>query len=121
MSYTIRHQSRIRSPHPVWFRWVAAMCVSLAALVGSAQAVHVHGQWLPRTTHAATQPAALSDGTGEEHCPLCVALHSALPVTLQLSPEPVQAVADLVLLPQGHEPSAVPHFALFCRPPPFLT
>lgn len=118
MSHASRYKPRTRSPHPVWFRWVAALCVSLAAFVGSAQAVHVHGQWLPRGAHAATQPAVLSDGTGEEHCPLCVALHSALPVTLQLSPEPVLAVADLVLLPASHEPSAIPHFALFCRPPP---
>ncbi len=106
--------------HPLWRRWVAAVCLLLAGVVGTAQAVHTHGKLVPRTKVELHLPAA--DGQtlgGEEHCPLCVALHtSAMPEAQAptyallsgfVAPVPEQVVARAETLW---------HFARFSRPPP---
>lgn len=96
---------------------VAALCVVLAAAIGTAQAVHIHGEWLPKKSAHASLPAA-SPTQGEEHCPLCVGMHSAMPATLQVVPAPVVETAlrlagDVLVAQQRLE-----HFATFSRPPP---
>jgi hypothetical protein len=99
-------------------RAVALLCVLLAAVVGTAQAAHIHGEWLPSNTAHFSLASDGSQGQGEEHCPLCAAMHSALPASMQAVPEPACEVA------QGFAAfvSAAPHkfwiFAMFSRPPP---
>ena len=98
---------------------MALLCLLLVAFSGSAQAVHVHGQWLP---HQQTQVGVAVDASqspSEAACPLCVAMHSALPVAAAVPaavlvagmPMRVAAAADRV-------PDEAWHFARFSRPPP---
>jgi len=100
-------------------RWLAAACLVLAAVVGTAQAVHIHGDWLPKADHTLHAPAASSQALGgDERCPLCVAMHSVLPASS------VQYTALEVLEPaavaEGFERTGESswHFARFSRPPP---
>jgi len=113
-------RGRIASAHPQWLRVVAVLCVALMAAIGTAQAVHIHGEWLPQNALHATVPADASQGQGEEHCPLCVAMHSALPVTMVVAPAPlleaVQALCTRVLI----APQKLWSFAMFSRPPPVV-
>ena len=101
---------------------MAFACLLLVAGASSVQAVHLHGQWLP---HQAAQVEAAADGSqlpgGEDRCPLCVAMHSALPVRAHV--EPTRLVVMECRLAQGvdHAPAAAWHFAMFSRPPPVVT
>lgn len=97
---------------------VAVFCVVLAASIGTAQAVHIHGDWLPKKTTHASLPAASTQAQGEEHCPLCVGMHSSVPATLQLVSAPaieteLRLAGDVLAAQQRLE-----HFAMFSRPPP---
>jgi hypothetical protein len=94
------------------------LCVLLMGAIGTAQAVHIHGDWLPQNALHATVPADASQGQGEEHCPLCVAMHSTLPATIVVVPAPLleaaQPLSTRVLL----APQKLWSFAMFSRPPP---
>lgn len=102
-------------------RWVAAVCLLLAGVVGTAQAAHIHGQLLLNQKFELHQPAA-DAGTlgGEEHCPLCVAMHSAMPVaqlaTYAASAHFVAKVPEQAVV----RPDTLWHYARFGRPPPAL-
>jgi len=104
--------------HPQWLRFVAMLCVALMGAIGTAQAVHIHGDWLPQNALHATVPADASQGQGEEHCPLCVAMHSAMPVTLTVVPLPLQTVRQLFSARVVIAPQKLWSFAMFSRPPP---
>ena len=73
-------RGRIFPAHPQWIRTVAMLCMLLMGAIGTVQAVHIHGDWLPLNAAHVSLPADGSQGQGEEHCPLCVAMHSTLPV-----------------------------------------
>jgi len=114
-----RLQNRAVDAQPTWLRRIAVLCLLLVAFSGSAQAVHVHGQWLP---HQQTQVDIAVDSSqtpGEASCPLCMAMHSALPVAAAVpatelvagKPMRITAAADRV-------PDEAWHFARFSRPPP---
>jgi hypothetical protein len=95
------------------------LCVLVVGGISTVEAVHVHGEWLPKNTAVVTSPAIASQGQGEEHCPLCVAMHSTLPATLQVVPEPVQESATLFTTSALIASRRRWSFAMFSRPPPF--
>lgn len=104
---------------PTWLRTVAVLCLFLVAFSASAQAVHVHGQLLP---HQQAQYDAAIDSSqvpAEAGCLLCVAMHSALPVTAAV---PAATLVADKLLPVAAAADRVPdeawHYARFSRPPP---
>ena len=107
------------SAHPLWLRAVAFACLLLVAAASSAQAAHIHGKLLPNQS---AQVDAAADASqlpgGEANCPLCVAMHSALPTVVSL--QPVQMVLveckPATVVEQRHD--AQWHFAMFSRPPP---
>jgi hypothetical protein len=108
--------------HPLWLRVLAFACLLLVAGASSVQAVHVHGQWLPQR---ATQAVPAADGSelpgGEDRCPLCVAMHSALPVTAHVAPARLVLVECKLVQVVDRTPEATWHFAMFSRPPPVET
>jgi len=79
----------------------------------------MHGQWLPHQQSQVSIAVDASQLPGEAACPICVAMHSALPVAATVSatelvankPMRVAAAADRV-------PDEAWHFARFSRPPP---
>jgi hypothetical protein len=94
------------------------VCVLLVSVAAIAQAAHIHGQLLP---NHATQVGAHIDGNegvSEDACPLCVAMHSALPTAgfAALPPDPAQEST----LPSAcsRKPQSPWTFAAFSRPPP---
>ena len=105
--------------YPLWLRALAFACLLVVVGASSVQAVHIHGQWLPKN---AIQAGAAADGWqlpgGEDHCPLCVAMHSALPVQLHVEPVRLMLVDCKAVQDVDREPESVWHFAMFSRPPP---
>lgn len=67
----------------VWLRLIAALCILMVTFMSAAQACHTHAEAssLKQNSHQ-NQPAP------EDHCLVCVAMHSALPAALHISPAP---------------------------------
>jgi hypothetical protein len=125
----MRHHfgTRLSSGHPSYLDgrrsspWVALLCLLFVALASTAQAVHVHGVGLPGRTPELTKQHAGTVAPDESVCPLCVAMHSALPVAgghAALPPRLLTAENTPGHLAFAQEPE---HFAGFSRPPPALS
>ena len=99
-------------------RLVAVLCLWLAAGVATAQAAHIHGDWLPNKAVHASLPEAAGQGQGEEHCPLCVAMHTAMPTSLHAVPEPLSEFSQRAAAQALVAAQRLRSFALFSRPPP---
>ena len=90
----------------------------LVGVAGIAQAAHIHGDWLPNSAAQVSAHTTLSGGVAEDACPLCVAMHSALPVA------GFAALIVALILEAGtfaflsREPRSPWYFAAFSRPPP---
>jgi len=108
--------------HPLWLRVLATACLLLVGFVSSVEVVHIHGDLLP---HHAAQVGSMADGSqlpgGEEHCPLCVAMHSTLPVSAKIAPVRLVLVACKLVSVVDRLPSSQWHFARFSRPPPVFS
>lgn len=116
-----RLQSRAVDTQPTWLRTVAMLCLLLVAFAGTAQAVHVHGQWLPHQQIQADVAVQASQAPSEAACPLCMAMHSALPVVAAVpSTEILAEKAIRVAAVADHVPDEAWHFARFSRPPPAM-
>jgi hypothetical protein len=106
--------------HPVWMRALAMFCLLLVGAASVAQAAHIHGKWMPERASKVGVPADASQlQGGEERCSLCVAMHSALPVTEVVEPVRLELVDCLLSTTEEHAAeSRWWHFAMFSRPPP---
>jgi hypothetical protein len=101
---------------------MAFACLLLVVGASSAQAAHIHGKLLPNQSAQVDTAADASQVPGSEaSCPLCVAMHSALPTVVSLQPVPMVLVECKLatVVEQGHD--AQWHFAMFSRPPPVVT
>jgi hypothetical protein len=105
----------------MWLRVAAMLCVLLVSVAGIAQAAHIHGEWLPSSSTQLAAHTSLAPATGEDGCPLCVAMHSALPVTGFAALLVGLLLEIYLLLGTSHKPLASWDFAAFSRPPPSLT
>ena len=94
------------------------LCVLLVGVVSTAQAAHVHGEWLTHHGKRVSLPMEASQSQDQEHCPLCVAMHSSLPVSMQAVPEPLQQIAQRLTARVFAAPDKLWSFAMFSRPPP---
>jgi len=102
----------------MWLRVAALLCVLLVGVAGIAQAAHIHGEWLPSSAHQVAAHTALSPAIAEDACPLCVAMHSALPVTGFGAPLAALPLECNLLLVSTRKPRTLWYFAAFSRPPP---
>ena len=108
-----------RQPRSRWTRAVGIVCLLWILIASSAQAVHVHGGLRSDASAKITAAHGSQNPVGEECCPLCIAMHSAFPAT-------VQSHSGALLLSRECPPSKVSnrapeqlwHFAGFSRPPP---
>jgi hypothetical protein len=111
-------RARNAEPQPLWLRLGVLFCVLLVCSAGIAQAAHIHGDWLPHHAAQAGTAVAQAGLSDEESCPLCIAMHSAMPVTgftaLALAPFVVANFARY----SGRRPDTPWYFAAFSRPPP---
>jgi hypothetical protein len=101
---------------------IALACLLLVGAVSTVQAVHVHGEMLPHVSAQVASGANASDlPGGEEHCPLCVAMHSALPVSMRVEPVRTLLVECRLAQVVDRAPDSQWHFAMFSRPPPVVS
>lgn len=110
----------VERTYPLWLRLLTLACLLLVVGASTVDAVHIHGEWLP---HHSSQVGAAADGSqlpGEDNCPLCVAMHSALPMVARVGA--VRVVLVDCKLAQGVDraPETMWHFAMFSRPPPVM-
>ncbi len=107
-------------PYPRWIRALALVFALVVGGVSTVEAAHIHGEWLPQSAATVKGPALASQGQGEEKCPLCVAMHSALPANTTVVPEPVEQVAQAFTARVVDAPQRLRSFAMFSRPPPAM-
>ena len=98
---------------PIWLRFVAILCILVVCVMSTAQVCHTHSDLsLLKRGPAKNVPAP------EDHCPLCVAMHSALPVSLHIAPEPMLQIHALDSVAADAERIFRWRFELASRPPP---
>ena len=100
---------------PAWLKVLAILCVVVVFVMSSAQVCHVHSGPAPLK-----QGQRQGDSTPEDHCPLCVAMHSALPVVMHVTPQPLLALHTLDLLAADAGRIFRWRFELASRPPPSI-
>lgn len=113
-------RDRGATPRPLWLRVAALLCVLLVGVAGIAQAAHIHGEWLPNSATQIAAHTGLAPAVAEDGCPLCVAMHSALPVAGFAALLVALLLECHLLLASGHQPRTLWYFAAFSRPPPSL-
>ncbi|MFP5232085.1 MAG: hypothetical protein ACLGQX_05575 [Acidobacteriota bacterium] len=108
--------------HSLWMRAITFACLLLVTAASSLQAVHIHGQWLPRR---AAHLTALPDGSqvpgGEENCPLCMAMHTAMPAAARIELPHPELVECKEMQAKDHLPETLWHYATYSKPPPEQT
>jgi hypothetical protein len=97
----------------------AFLCLLLVSVAGVAQAAHIHGELLPSSAIQVAAHTALSPPMAEDACPLCVAMHSALPAAGFGAVLVALLLECSLLLASSHKPRVLWYFAAFSRPPPF--
>ncbi len=97
---------------PMWLRVLAMVCLLVLCLASTAQVSHVHGE-VPGGHDSQTSRQPVPD-----HCPLCLAMHSALPATERTAPEPVLQVRAVPLKTFTVQRLQRWSYELFSRPPP---
>jgi hypothetical protein len=74
----------------IWLRMIAAFCIVMVTFMSAAQSCHTHAEASSlRQGSQSHQPAP------EDHCPVCVAMHSALPAPQHLAPAPILEIEPL--------------------------
>lgn len=96
---------------------LALLCLLLLSVASTVQVCHVHGE----LAGSGSQDSRDSRQTVPDHCPLCVAMHSALPATAHTSPEPVLQVQTVLLQAVQVERVQRWNYELFSRPPPAVS
>jgi hypothetical protein len=100
---------------------LALACLLLIGFASTAQAVHVHGEFLPSNAAHVGVPADASQVPGGEiNCSLCVAMHAALPVAMAAGVVSTELVVGTEATAVDRVASEPWHFAMFSRPPPAM-
>ena len=97
---------------PTWLRLIALLSVLMVCIMSTAQVAHNHTESTPlkqSQNHNGTIP--------DDHCPLCVAMHSALPVSMH-APEPIFQVHALDTAAAEAQRIFRWRFQMASRPPP---
>jgi hypothetical protein len=111
---------------PLQLRWIALLSLLLLVVMSTAQVCHTHNPPLQQadihqgtSDQTPTNPApSQAPSPTPDHCPLCMALHAAMPASALGAPEPVLLVQALNS-PAADTPRIVRwHFDLAIRPPP---
>lgn len=97
---------------PEWTCLLAVACLLLVVAMSTVQVCHVHAGSSEKQGSRQGYP------TPEDHCPLCVAMHSALPIAIHVAPEPVAEVRALESVAADAERMFRWRFEMASRPPP---
>ena len=103
----------LRRHRPMWLRVLAVACVLVVTLMSTAQVSHAHNDFSVTKQNSNHNSPSTTD-----HCPLCVAMHSALAVSQQYAPEPTLSVQRLDSVAAEAARIFRWRFELASRPPP---
>ncbi len=98
---------------PLWLRLIAIACVLVVSVMSIVQVCHTHPEF-----SLSKQNSHNNGPVPEDHCPLCVAMHSTLPVALHITPEPMLYIQTLDSVAADAERIFRWRFELASRPPP---
>ena len=105
----MQFSSQFRTKYTGWLRLLlrgcAVACVAVVLLAATTQACHFH---------------APGSQSGPDHCPICIALHPAMPAASHAMQTVTQAVSESVQATPLHRYHHVWSFDLSIRPPPAL-
>ncbi len=101
-------------PQPLWLRLLALFAVLLISGASTLQACHVHDEDL-RSGQSSQHSVP-----GPEHCPLCMAMHSAMPAAQHHAPDLVFALQEVAVAQRRAERPRRWSYEMFSRPPPAL-
>jgi hypothetical protein len=106
----MRFQGKFPAKHTGWLRLLlrgcAFVCVGIVLLAASTQACHFHA---PGTQ------------SGPDHCPICIALHPAMPAASHAVQTITRAISESIAAAPLHRYHHVWSFDLSIRPPPALS
>jgi hypothetical protein len=97
---------------PTWLRLMALLCVLMVCVMSTIQVAHNHTESAPLK-----QSQNHNGPVPDDHCPLCVAMHSALPVSMH-APEPILQIHALDSVAANAERIFRWRFEMASRPPP---
>lgn len=95
--------------------WIAVLVLLLIALMSTVQVCHTHDLLPGKADSHSSLP---HQDAAPDHCPLCVAMHSALPVDIQAAPESVAHIQALDSAAADAQRLFRWRFQLASRPPP---
>lgn len=97
-----------------WMRWIALVCILMVGFMSAAQACHTHAE-----ASSLRQSSHQNQPSPEDHCLVCVAMHTAIPAGVNALEETTVDAAQYVV-PSGVEDghSTIRAFDLQTRPPP---
>lgn len=99
---------------PTWLRLIAVFCLLMVCVMSTVQVAHNHAESAPLK-----QGQNHNGPVPDDHCPLCVAMHSALPVSMH-TPEPILQVHALDPVATNVQRIFRWRFQLAIRPPPAM-
>ena len=107
-------QFGLREQRPMWLRVLAVVCVLVVTIMSTAQVAHTHAEF-----SALKQQNSNHNGPApDDHCPLCVAMHSALAAPQSFAPEPMLSIQRLDSVAAEAERLFRWRFEMASRPPP---
>jgi hypothetical protein len=111
-SYPQRGKSTLQPA--IWLRMIAVLCIVMVTFMSAAQSCHTHAE-----ASSLRQGSQHHQPAPEDHCPVCMAMHSAIPATAQGSQATIIDGAQyLVPLPAVEAHGTIRSFDLQTRPPP---
>lgn len=106
-------QLGLREHPPLWLRVLTVFCIVAVCTMSTAQISHTHtGFTLLKQGPHHNAP------TPDDHCPLCVAMHSALAAPQHFAPEPTLTTQRLDSVAVEVARIFRWRFQMACRPPP---
>ncbi|HTH54368.1 MAG TPA: hypothetical protein VL495_10475 [Edaphobacter sp.] len=106
-------QLGLREQRPLWLQILALFCILTVCAMSTAQVSHTHAEF-----SALKQQGPHQGPFPDDHCPLCVAIHSALSAPQHFAPEPTLAVHHLDSVAEEARSTFRWRFEMACRPPP---
>jgi hypothetical protein len=102
-----------RKHQPLWLRVLALVCVLVVCVMSTVQVSHTHAEF-----SALKQGNHHNSPAPDDHCPLCVAMHSALATPQHFTPEPTLSVQRLDSVAAEAIRTFRWRFEMASRPPP---
>jgi len=99
---------------PIWMRLIAFVCIVMVTFMSAALACHTHAE-----ASSLRQGSHPSQPSPEDHCLVCVAMHTAIPSATNVLQETAVDVAGYVVsFPPEQAHGTIHAFDLQTRPPP---